>query len=461
MGAHCYFIYNGEQKSSYHVEFKLFDDNYISFVTYDNTFLDDENSWGISDTMIFDSSSDSLCKNIKDPFQERISCINKIKNCMYCENENTCKKCNYGFALFSEQCLPSIQFKNNLKYFTSDNGTNYNSCSSMVSNCEECSYEDFSFNKFHCTKCSNGFNLSENYECVENKNKLMEALKIIILGFSNFEYTPKNKIVNFFTYMVCVKQKVNIQKISIKTNIKYKIRLRSLQDSETKDSLCILVNNKFDNQNKYKCTIDTNGEEIENIEVDKNIEIKDIEISDIEVSPIAIHQISSLQNIGEEDHFSKMLYILNNSTTVVNNDDNEFNITGYIEDNDFHYTKLDLEISLLFNSDEILENISCDSIKIKDNFYTLKCSTNEPMTGQLNNAFSNLGNDNLIINFLEGEKKNLNFNGNIKIIKTASSGGVSIGGMIGIVIPPHTTYTIYVCSADGNLVWGSVEYGIN
>ena len=46
MLAHCYLIYNGgEQKSSYSVKFRLFDDNFLSFVTYDNIFLSDEDSW--------------------------------------------------------------------------------------------------------------------------------------------------------------------------------------------------------------------------------------------------------------------------------------------------------------------------------------------------------------------------------------------------------------------------------
>ena len=449
MGAHCYFIYNGEKKNYYTVEFKLFDAKYLSFVTYESKYLDNIDSWRKSDKIYFYSSDDSssLCSKIKDPFQERISCINKINNCMYCENENMCKKCNFGFTLFNEQCLPLINFENNLKYFTSDNGINYYTCSSMINNCEECSYDDFSFNKFLCSKCSNGFNLSETYECIDNikiepTEKIKIPLKIIFLGFANYKYIRGYKIVYFYTYLVYVKATVYAQTISIKTNIKYKIGLRTLQDSEDKDSLCTLVDNEFGIKKKYNCTIDTNGEEIENIEVDKNVEIKDdnIEISNIEVNPIAIKQMNDLQNIGDEDPFSKNLYILNNSTTAVDNNKKLVNITGYIEDKHFNYTKLNLQISLLTNLGEKIENISCDSIKFNDSIYTLQCRTNKTMNGQLNNGFSDLGNDNLIINFLDGEKKNLNFeekeNENItKIIpKKESSGGLSAGGIMVIVI---------------------------
>ena len=80
MVANCYFIYNGEPSSYYDVKFRLFDDNWLSFVTYDNVFLGDKDSWRKSEEIYFYSSygSDSLCEEIKDPFKERLSCINKI-----------------------------------------------------------------------------------------------------------------------------------------------------------------------------------------------------------------------------------------------------------------------------------------------------------------------------------------------------------------------------------------------
>ena len=194
MGAHCYFIYRGEKKESYYVIFRLFDNNYLSFVTYDNKFLSNKNSWGQYYSAIFypSSNSNSSCSIIKDPFQERISCIDKINDCMFCENENVCQKCNYGFSLYNEHCLPSTQFQNNVKYFTPDNGTNYYTCSSIISDCEECSYDAFSFNKFHCSKCSNGLKLSETYECVSDGiNTIPKASYDPIVITSNFDQTIK------------------------------------------------------------------------------------------------------------------------------------------------------------------------------------------------------------------------------------------------------------------------------
>ena len=168
MAAHCYFIYRGESKTSYRMEFKLFDNNYISFVTYDSKQLSNKNSWGSSDSNIFysNSISDTIYNNMTNPSEEKISCFNKINNCKYCENENICQKCNDGFSLFNGKCESTSNFENNLKYITPDNRINYKTCYSMINKCEEYNYNDYSFNEFHCTKCSKGLILNEVYECV-------------------------------------------------------------------------------------------------------------------------------------------------------------------------------------------------------------------------------------------------------------------------------------------------------
>ena len=172
MGAHCYFIYYGEQKTTYNVKFKLFNENYVSYVTYDGKFLINEDSWRQTETISFYDSSktDSICNDIKDPFKDRLSCKDKISNCKYCENEISCKKCNDEFTLVNGQCFPLKDYQDNLKYFTPDYGLTYYTCSSVIDYCEECFYDYFSFNNFHCTKCSNGLELSDTYECHINQH---------------------------------------------------------------------------------------------------------------------------------------------------------------------------------------------------------------------------------------------------------------------------------------------------
>ena len=70
-----------------------------------------------------------------------------------------------------------------LNYFTPDNGTNYYTCESKMSNCELCTYNSYSFNKFHCTKCTNGFGLSKPFECAKESD--LDSSEKFIKDFNN------------------------------------------------------------------------------------------------------------------------------------------------------------------------------------------------------------------------------------------------------------------------------------
>ena len=284
----------------------------------------------------------------------------------------------------------------------------------------------------------------ENGETEGNKTiiKTITKTQIILLGFAKFTYVRNLKICSFFIYFVYIKQTVYSKQLIINTNIRYRKSLRGLQENVQTKSICTLIDNEFDNQKRYNCTLGTNGEEIESIQIDKNIESGDenMEFSNIEISPIALKYINNLQNVGYSDQFEKKLYILDNSKVVVDNDKNEFNITGNIDGSGFNYKNSNLELTLLENSNEKNENISCISIDSGENKYTLKCNTDNEMKGQLTGAFSNLGNENLIVNFLGSEKPELNFESQVPktpiiLHPKSSSGGISTGGIIAIIIP--------------------------
>jgi len=235
--------------------------------------------------------------------------------------------------------------------------------------------------------------------------------------------------------------KVYVKKISINANIKYKTSKRLLQDNSSKKGECALEEDySNNNQKRYQCSIETNGDEIDNIELDKNIkaEDEDIDLTETKVSPMGIKYMNKIQEIGNEDPFNKKLYLLNSTSIIVNNDKNEFNITGEIKDDtNFNYEKINLEISLIENSEEKLSNVSCIPTKIGE-VYNLHCNTNNEMSGVLNSAFANLGNENLIVEISDSVKKNINFKEKIKEIKRnyyESSGRLSTGVIIAIVIP--------------------------
>ena len=229
-------------------------------------------------------------------------------------------------------------------------------------------------------------------------------------------------------------------------NIRYKRTRRYLQrylQTESKiEGKCTLVQDNSLNQKKYNCEVETNGEAIDSIQLDKNITVddNDINFSDIEMSPIALNYINNIQDIGDQDLFdNKMLYILNQSDITVNNEINELSITGYINDNKFSYNKINLDMALMQNSKEKIENITCMTAKLSDK-YNLQCNTKNEMSGKLNSAYSNLGNANLIVNIPEQNKKDINFNkisseSASKIFFRKSSSGLSGGTIAAIIIP--------------------------
>ena len=264
-------------------------------------------------------------------------------------------------------------------------------------------------------------------------------VKVIILGFAKFSYVTSNKIINFFMYFIYMETTVYAKKITINANIKYKNSLRLLQEDATQKGECILEEDSSDNnQKRYNCNIETNGKEIDNIQLDKNIEAGDdnIDFSSTEISPIGMKFMNNIQNVGNEDPFSgKQLYTLNSSSVSVDNDKNEFNITGNINNDTFNYDKINLEISLTDNSEEITKNISCIPTKIDTKIYNLQCNTKNEMHGTLNNAFANLEDGNLFVEI--NDNKNISFQEKIIKIRNnkKSSGGLSTGGIIAIIIP--------------------------
>ena len=146
--------------------------------------------------------------------------------------------------------------------------------------------------------------------------------------------------------------------------------------------------------------------------------------------------MNNIQKVGNDDPFSgKQLYILNGSSVSVDNNKKEFNITGNLNSDSFNYDKINLEISLVDNSEEITKTISCIPTKIGTKKHNLQCNTKNEMYGTLNSAFANLENENLFVEIID--KKDLNFQEeNIKLISyKKSSGGLSTGVIIAIIIP--------------------------
>ena len=282
----------------------------------------------------------------------------------------------------------------------------------------------------------------DNYEKNLEYLKTLKDIEVIINTgrehitlFEDLKIECNYYILGDGSYIMNKNKEVIYTKILIITvKIKYRQSLRRLQDnSESRQAECTLLDNKFENIDNFNCTLETNGEEIENMQIEK-YDFKDQQVSIIGETSISKAYKNNLQNVGDNDIFNKKLYILDNATRSIDNENNEFNITGTINDKSFNYENVKLSLNSK-NEDEKPQEISCKVIKKDDNNYILNYKTDDQMKAELDGVFADLGNENLIVNFIDEGNSTINFEQNYNgIIFSKKKKGLSSGAIAGIVI---------------------------
>ena len=242
----------------------------------------------------------------------------------------------------------------------------------------------------------------------QNLIDIRPKANVIFLGFAKFIYIRTVKIITFSMNFVHFTQMVYSEILVITMRIRYKVSLRGLQENETKKVECELIKSRFDNQDKYNCSLETNGEEIDNIQVDRNFEFKNQKIEVKAFSPFASKYMNNLQNVGDIDIFDKKIYVLDEATSVVDNENNTFNITGIIVDKNSNYNDLVLLINSIEENNNPY-NISCKVLNNSENNYTFSCYSNNEMRADLKGAFSELGSENLIVNYKDNPSDSVSF----------------------------------------------------
>ena len=291
-------------------------------------------------------------------------------------------------------------------------------------------------------------------------NRLTNSLvktktKVILLGFSKFIFIREVKMYSFFVNFARIRGNIYSIKLIVTIRIKYKVviakKTRKLEDSsqiDVKNIECGRVDIDYDNQVKYNCSFQGNEDEIENIEVDKNMTFDNQEV-DLFMTPVANLSMENLQKIGENDSFDKKLFILDNCEVIEDGDNNKFNITGEINDNTFNYETLNLTVNSKPGENK---NISCDVLKSGENDITLLCNPKEKIEGDFQGSFANLGEENLVINIksnstddIDDDKNDDDINDddindeekeiikNFKYSKTKDK-GLKAGAIVGIIL---------------------------
>ena len=230
--------------------------------------------------------------------------------------------------------------------------------------------------------------------------------KVILLGFSRYTYVRTIRICYFYIYFANIRRIVYSKKIIIILMIKYK----NAQEYEAKEVECKLINNNFDNQNKYNCSFYTNDDEIEKITINKTADFDGQNVEILSNSSIAEKHMDNIVNIKENDIFEKKLLIFDNCSTSINNEQKEFNITGSIDNNEFNYTNINLTINLE-NSTET-QNVSCNVIKLDEQNYTLQCKSKDEIDGDIKGAIALLDDENLVVNLPNDTNSSFTFPSN-------------------------------------------------
>ena len=280
----------------------------------------------------------------------------------------------------------------------------------------------------------------------------ISRFQVILLGFSRFIYIKQVKKYSFFVNFARTRGKINSTKLIVSLRIKYKItnfkESNDSSDIEVKNLECIKKDIYYDNQLKYNCTFqkDKDDYEIEDLQIDKNMlfENQNVEIS--ASTAIANLTMDKLQTIGEDDPFDKKLFILDNCSLTMDDKSNKFNLTGQIDDKNFDYEELNLTINPKTGE---IENIYCDIIKSEVNNIILSCNPKSKIENGFEGAFSDLGKENLIINFPSDPIKGAghgdsptseedgakNHNNEGYYFHKNKTKGLSPGAIVGIILP--------------------------
>jgi len=291
------------------------------------------------------------------------------------------------------------------------------------------------------------------YTATPGNFTIIQSKKVLLLGFAKYTYIKQIRIVSFFIYLASPKKIGYVRKHTFTTKVIYKKKaLRNLDNNEEIVKVeCDLLGEEDNEQGKYNCTFPTNGEDIDNIELNDDL-VNNTNLT-IAKSSLADKYTNKLQEVGDKDLFDgKNNYILDNSTISIDADKREFDIIGDLDKENFNHNSLKLNVSLESSENQTEKEISCNVIKNSDNTTKLNCKVDtEELDTNLDGAYSLMEKDNLFISLKNGEngnvlfEKKINDSNNTDTIITnnnnegrryyrKSNSGLSTGAIIGITI---------------------------
>jgi hypothetical protein len=236
----------------------------------------------------------------------------------------------------------------------------------------------------------------------KNKNKKCEA---ILLGFDTYEEDKDEDNISFNIYFVPVDYYIKANKL--KVPLKFKLKessLRALKDEKKQIIECKKKYKKGEKQIRFKCVFEKKNRKIEKIEVDVN-KFKFIgqEVKIKSYSPLAMKNMKNLQKVGKKKQFKNKIYVLENAELKQN--EKNFNIMGRIKDKEFDKE----EVTLTFLDSKKKENKVDCKIKKNKGKYIFECEPKNDINGNLDGAYGDLEDKNIVINFKNNEDSEIYF----------------------------------------------------
>ena len=261
-------------------------------------------------------------------------------------------------------------------------------------------------------------------------NATIHPEEYILLGFKNNTEVKAGSSKQFYAYVKIINIAKGISPLNsftLKASVNKNKRLRFLDDEN------IVCTNDDDKKNdgiyKYICNV-SSGDSVE------SIYLTDIKFDNnkVQIGPYAKYT-SKLQN-GELLTFLEKNQITMHNCSI-NNQDYDITIHGYTEN---PIPNTDNPSLLVVTNDNQFKNISCEykSLNTDSNYYQLKCNPQNSINANLNNTYGRINdNDYITLEFEDNDSSNVNYipNKNEIHYPMRSSGGLSAGGIVAIILP--------------------------
>ena len=239
-----------------------------------------------------------------------------------------------------------------------------------------------------------------------NKKEMNKDCEAILLGFDSYKEDKDEDKISFNIYFIPVDNYIKANKLKVPIQIKLKESLRSLNDEEEiiQTIQCKKKYKKGEKQITFKCVFEKKNRKIKKIEVDvKKFNFIGQKVKIKACSPLAMKDMKNLQKVGTERQFKNKIYVLENAELKQN--EKNFNIMGNIKDKDFDKEEVTLAF-LDFKKKE--KKVDC-KIKKKKGNYIFECEPKNDINGNLDGAYGDLDDKNIIINFKKNEDSEIYF----------------------------------------------------